>query len=407
MGNHRFRLSDMMPNAWFPKLKVIGRAIRSPANNSHSTGPGGPSTPKLLPTPEPPYLQPRRASYYFSSRQEKAAPGPGSPVHPRASDTLFPVDPPRKSKKKARRKQPRPSHRLVSSVSAGGWSCRATLDSDVWEGETVAELQAAEALDGLTREKLQDHHRDEDDDGVPCFDKLIIAEHYDDCDGVAASWPPSCSWKVVSPARDVVMDVASNGSSAAKFEELDLSPILTKPSKKEPEKPNKLAGGGRNASSKAATMNSHKQGSFRTPASPKETRKGPRSQRRPSTPPTTQGIRMRATSPRLASKMKVRAKRNRKAGAGASPRGCLSESFAVVKSSADPQRDFRDSMMEMIVENNIRESRDLGDLLACYLSLNSNEYHDVIVKVFEQIWFDLTDVRCRDDVHRLGRARWR
>jgi uncharacterized protein (TIGR01568 family) len=49
-------------------------------------------------------------------------------------------------------------------------------------------------------------------------------------------------------------------------------------------------------------------------------------------------------------------------------------------------------MVEMIVENNIRGSKDLEDLLACYLSLNSKEYHYIIVKAFEQIWFDMTDL---------------
>ncbi|ONK62577.1 uncharacterized protein A4U43_C07F5560 [Asparagus officinalis] len=71
----------------------------------------------------------------------------------------------------------------------------------------------------------------------------------------------------------------------------------------------------------------------------------------------------------------------------------LGESFAVVKKSADPRRDFRESMVEMIVEHDIRASRDLEELLACYLSLNSEEYHGVIVKVFEEIWIDLTEVR--------------
>nr|GMC99739.1 transcription repressor OFP1-like isoform X1 [Ipomoea batatas] len=65
------------------------------------------------------------------------------------------------------------------------------------------------------------------------------------------------------------------------------------------------------------------------------------------------------------------------------------KNFAVVKTSRDPRRDFRESMVEMIVENNIRASKDLEDLLACYLSLNSDEYHDLIIKVFKQIWFDM------------------
>lgn len=64
----------------------------------------------------------------------------------------------------------------------------------------------------------------------------------------------------------------------------------------------------------------------------------------------------------------------------------------MMKNSSDPQRDFRESMMEMIVENNLKASRDLEELLACYLSLNSNEYHDVIVKAFEEIWFDVISV---------------
>lgn len=70
----------------------------------------------------------------------------------------------------------------------------------------------------------------------------------------------------------------------------------------------------------------------------------------------------------------------------------LSESFAMVKSSSDPHGDFRESMVEMIVENNIRSGGELEKLLACYLSLNSGEYHDLIVKVFKQIWSDLNDL---------------
>uniref|UniRef100_A0A2P2NGJ6 Transcription repressor n=1 Tax=Rhizophora mucronata TaxID=61149 RepID=A0A2P2NGJ6_RHIMU len=78
-----------------------------------------------------------------------------------------------------------------------------------------------------------------------------------------------------------------------------------------------------------------------------------------------------------------------------SSRRNLSDSLAIVKSSFDPQRDFRDSMVEMIVENNIKASKDLEDLLACYLSLNSDEYHDLIIKVFKQIWFDLTHIQLK------------
>lgn len=72
-------------------------------------------------------------------------------------------------------------------------------------------------------------------------------------------------------------------------------------------------------------------------------------------------------------------------------RAPLEESFAVVKSSSDPRRDFRESMVEMILENRLTASGDLEDLLACYLALNSDEYHDLIVKVFEEIWLEFTN----------------
>ncbi|CAL9196268.1 unnamed protein product [Musa hybrid cultivar] len=67
-----------------------------------------------------------------------------------------------------------------------------------------------------------------------------------------------------------------------------------------------------------------------------------------------------------------------------------SENLVVVKSSSDPMRDFMESMVEMIVENNIYDAKDLGELLACYLSLNSREYHEVIIKVFDHICFVLS-----------------
>ncbi|KAK8709568.1 hypothetical protein V6N13_060583 [Hibiscus sabdariffa] len=103
------------------------------------------------------------------------------------------------------------------------------------------------------------------------------------------------------------------------------------------------------------------------------------------------GVRLRVNSPRLAS----RRIQGRKSASSSSSSSSMSGSIAVVKSSSDPQRDFRESMVEMIMENNIRASKDLEDLLACYLSLNSNEYHDVIVKVFKQIWLDLCLVRMK------------
>ncbi|XP_076927732.1 uncharacterized protein LOC143591407 [Bidens hawaiensis] len=68
------------------------------------------------------------------------------------------------------------------------------------------------------------------------------------------------------------------------------------------------------------------------------------------------------------------------------------DSFAILKSSYDPQQDFRDSMMEMIIENGIRQREDLEELLACYLTLNCDAYHHLIVKVFKEVWLELNQV---------------
>ncbi|KQK09737.1 transcription repressor OFP1 [Brachypodium distachyon] len=65
------------------------------------------------------------------------------------------------------------------------------------------------------------------------------------------------------------------------------------------------------------------------------------------------------------------------------------ERFAVVRRTSDPQREFRESMVAMIASRRIGRPEELETLLACYLSLNADEHHDCIVKVFRQVWFDL------------------
>ncbi|MED6155095.1 hypothetical protein PIB30_002305 [Stylosanthes scabra] len=64
--------------------------------------------------------------------------------------------------------------------------------------------------------------------------------------------------------------------------------------------------------------------------------------------------------------------------------------FAVIKCSLDPRQDFRDSMMEMIIEKRIRNPEEMEELLACYLTLNADEYHDLIIQVFRQVWFQMS-----------------
>jgi uncharacterized protein (TIGR01568 family) len=69
--------------------------------------------------------------------------------------------------------------------------------------------------------------------------------------------------------------------------------------------------------------------------------------------------------------------------------GVVKESVALVKSSYNPYNDFKESMIEMIVEKDIQESRDLEELLQCYLSLNAVEYHTLIVEVFTEVWCEI------------------
>ncbi|KAK8503484.1 hypothetical protein V6N13_094685 [Hibiscus sabdariffa] len=60
-------------------------------------------------------------------------------------------------------------------------------------------------------------------------------------------------------------------------------------------------------------------------------------------------------------------------------------SIAVVKDSNDPYKDFRHSMLQMIVEKRIYSESDLGELLRCFLELNSRCHHRVIVEAFTEI----------------------
>ena len=60
-----------------------------------------------------------------------------------------------------------------------------------------------------------------------------------------------------------------------------------------------------------------------------------------------------------------------------------------MKASTDPPRDFKESMVEMIVENDMNALEDMQELLECYLSLNSREYHGVIMEVFREIWLEI------------------
>ncbi|KAL6838569.1 hypothetical protein ACP4OV_031625 [Aristida adscensionis] len=95
--------------------------------------------------------------------------------------------------------------------------------------------------------------------------------------------------------------------------------------------------------------------------------------------------------------VRVRARSPRRAALGAPPE---LESLAVVRRTRDPQRAFRESMVEMIARTGggggggaAPRPEELERLLACYLSLNADEHHDCIVKVFRQVWFEYVNLQ--------------
>ncbi|KAL2236998.1 transcription repressor OFP8-like [Sesamum indicum] len=63
----------------------------------------------------------------------------------------------------------------------------------------------------------------------------------------------------------------------------------------------------------------------------------------------------------------------------------IEDCYAVEKSSSDPRSDFRESMVEMIVEKQMFGAEDLERLLLCFLSLNAASYHGMIFDVFSEI----------------------
>ncbi|KAL4311735.1 hypothetical protein GQ457_01G043280 [Hibiscus cannabinus] len=70
---------------------------------------------------------------------------------------------------------------------------------------------------------------------------------------------------------------------------------------------------------------------------------------------------------------------------------------AMEKCSYDPREDFRESMVEMITANRIQEPKDLRSLLNYYVSMNSEEYHGIILEVFHEVcrnlWKHLNSIK--------------
>ncbi|XP_064975267.1 transcription repressor OFP8-like [Musa acuminata AAA Group] len=79
-------------------------------------------------------------------------------------------------------------------------------------------------------------------------------------------------------------------------------------------------------------------------------------------------------------------KRNKRAAATPGRKRVVEGSVAVVKESLDPCMDFRNSMLQMIVEMEIYEWEDLRNLLYRFLALNAPGHHHLILRAFAEAW---------------------
>uniref|UniRef100_A0A0D9V794 Transcription repressor n=1 Tax=Leersia perrieri TaxID=77586 RepID=A0A0D9V794_9ORYZ len=389
MGRHKFRLSDMIPNAWFFKLRDIRAAARGGAGAGEvftQASAASPVSSRAGRACRPPANTPRhgggaslphRASYYYTPRAGDDLLLVGSPLHHhhhhKGSDTQFPplqLSPPRRSSSSRRRRRRR-SVKLAPSVLSSPVSsgCRCGRKPE------HAVVEAPDTPPPCRRDRFVGYNDDdESEDGeAELFKKPMAA--CDELDG-----------KVITSATDIIIDLRTE----KKPDDKTLPPIVTKLATRR----RVLDNGGcdeekhvdvvvrRATAAKRTTplLNLHEQS------------KPPRR----SVSSSARRLKTRSNTPRV-----VTTKKPTKPQPPPSPSPApapktktkppLAESFAVVKTSRDPRRDFRESMEEMIAENGIRDAGDLEDLLACYLSLNAAEYHDLIVDVFENIWANLAD----------------
>lgn len=361
MGNNKFKFSDMIPNAWFYKLKDMSKTRSKHQKNT---------TKKKL-TPIPTNTKPQvtisqqkhanNKTQKFTTetpiRSDYKFPPPKHSSKPRSDIIRFPEVPPRKSTKLRRTSTSRRKSPVFKPIVSS---------------QTTSFLSSSESSSSET--------------DFPDSIFNVPSEFDSESDFPLPSWPNSCNCRLSSSTADIIIDLndekVKTTAADDRFvdvvsEMIDLPPILTKPMNFD-ETVFKTTKNKSSSKSRTRSSESHKMTHNLLINSARRSSSGGSS-----------GIRLRTNSPRLASK-KIQAYARK--SVSSRNKQYLSESFAVVKSSVDPQRDFRDSMVEMIVENNIRASKDLEELLACYLSLNSKEYHDVIVKAFEQIWFDMADI---------------
>lgn len=362
MGNYRFRLSDLIPNSWFYKLKQTNKTRKNQHKSSTSFAVVEPKT----------HLSDNRKSYHFTRDLTLSS---NSPLKPRISDRqCSPLESPRRSSRRRRRstKKNRPPQRFVTSSVSADSSCRASLES-AWTkppgespGPRDLDQTSSSDYDSISPEYGSDRSLTPDTfDGILSCSTSCRCSVDNDTVSEHDHLPPIITKKLQEPTKIP--------SPSAGFSETSAYGSLSVKLKKE------------DFSSTASTTSSSKDHQNKRITS---------LVRRHSPKALSPGLRLRTNSPRIRNlRIQARKKTTISTNPSSGSRRSVSDSFAVMKSSKDPRRDFRESMVEMIVENNIRASRDLEELLACYLSLNSDEYHDLIINVFKQIWFEFLHLR--------------
>ncbi|KAK1398120.1 Transcription repressor [Heracleum sosnowskyi] len=357
MGNYRFKLSDMIPNAWIHKLKYKNSTTK---NQNSMQKPKKKNHAKI-----------KSPTYYssLSSSSGGAAPASTQPRHQRKSYHFARDLPPTPDNNLASQHSdsPRKSLRKRSSIKKNRRSIRSTSPTLL--------LSASVSTDFRCRASLEDYQN------FPPVERCHSEDDYclfpemrsDNGDKPYHKMVSSCHCRAQS---DIPIGMTMSKDSICEnydpVSQIQLKPIITKTNKvKEVDKTRMVSA--RNderisqfSSKEQKSINSVKKLSFNN---------------------NSTGVKL---SPRIASKKFVRAHHRKSVSSGGAWRG-LAESFAVVKTSQDPHKDFKDSMVEMIIENDIKTSKDLEDLLACYLSLNSDKYHGLIIRAFKQIWFEITD----------------
>ncbi|OIW04410.1 hypothetical protein TanjilG_32602 [Lupinus angustifolius] len=373
MGN-KFKLSDMIPNAWFYKLKDMSKSRKrngSTVMKNKSTSPT--TSQRSLP----------KYSYYVQTEPSRGGKLYNTPIH---TNDLAPFNdsPRRSSKRRARRKTIYKPSPVVSSSFKASSSCDSR---NCWTKSYQIQSPDydASSFESSSESDIHEYVYSESE-----CDRFSVPDLLNGIDS-------NCSCRVSSSTNDIIIDMKNecfSGNSEkldgfGTISQLGLASILTKPVKFD------------NKDSEATEFDvlhlDHSLPNKFTKAESGRTqrrRKGSHIARTSSANST--GVKLRVNSPKLASK-KMQAYARKSVSSNSPSKASRNTSFpdgyAVVQSSFDPQSDFKESMVEMIVENNIRASKDLEDLLACYLTLNSSEYHDLIVKAFEQIWFDMAQLK--------------